>query len=215
MHSPVPIDAVLFDFGQVIATFDMDRMARNLAGATGATPAAILGHMANVRDVAIRYESGALTTAEFFDEIRRKTGLPMDMEKLRIAYCDIFAPITTTADVIRALKSRYRLGLVSNTSEWHYEYGIKPVEVFPLFDAVTLSFEVGAMKPDPAVYHDALRKLGLPAPACVYLDDIQANVDAAARLGMRAFRYVDHATMVQDLASAGVTLEQAESRRPA
>lgn len=215
MASHVPITAILFDFGQVIASFDLERLVRNLAGASGLTPGAIRSHMGDVRDLAIRYETGALSTDDFFREVRMVTGLPLDRDGFRKAYCDIFMPISGTHELIRALKPRYRLGLVSNTSEWHFEYGIRAVEVFPLFDAVTLSYQVGAMKPDPAVYRDALRKLDLPAAACVYIDDIQINVDAAARLGMRAFRYTDHATLVRDLASAGVAVTPLESGRPA
>jgi putative hydrolase of the HAD superfamily len=139
----------------------------------------------------------------------------IDRDRFRRAYCDIFTPITGTHRVIRALKPRYRLGLVSNTSEWHFEYGIRPVEVFPLFDTVTLSYEVGAMKPDAAVYHDALSKLRLPAAACVYVDDVQINVNAAANLGMRAFRYIDHPTLLRDLASAGIAMTATEYWRPA
>jgi len=215
VDSQIPITAILFDFGQVIASFDLERMVRNLAEASGSTPGTIRGAMADVRDLALRYESGSLTTDEFFQGVRSTTGMQIDRDRFREAYCDIFTPIAATHDVIHALKPRYRLGLVSNTSEWHFKYGIRPVEVFPLFDAVTLSYEVGAMKPDPAVYRDALRKLDLPAAACVYIDDIQINVDAATQLGMRAFRYIDHATLLRDLASAGVAVIPTDSGRPA
>ena len=213
--SHTPIAAVLFDFGQVIASFDLDRMVLNLAEASGSTPAAIRGFMADVRDLALLYESGSLTTDQFFERVRARTGMQIGRDRFREAYCDIFTPITGTHEVIRTLKPRYRLGLVSNTSEWHFDYGIRPVPVFPLFDTVTLSYEVGAMKPDPAVYRDALRKLDLPAAACVYIDDIQVNVDAAARLGMRAFRYTDHATLLRDLASAGVAVQATDAGSPA
>jgi len=213
--SQTPITAILFDFGQVIASFDLERMVRNLADASASAPATIRGHMMAVRDLALRYESGLLSTDAFFEQVLTRTGMRLDRDGFRKAYCDIFTPIPETHDIIRMLKPRYRLALVSNTSEWHFEYGIRTVDVFPLFDTVTLSYEVGAMKPDPAVYHDALRKLGLPPAACVYIDDIQINVDAAERLGMRAFRYVDTASLVRDLASAGVAVTPTDSRRPA
>ena len=215
MASQIPITAILFDFGQVIASFDLERMVRNLADASASAPATIRGYMMEVRDLALRYESGSLSTDAFFEQVRTRTGMRLDRDAFRKAYCDIFTPIQGTHDIIRLLKPRYRLALVSNTSEWHFEYGIRTVDVFPLFDTVTLSYEVGAMKPDPAVYHDALRKLGLPPAACVYIDDIQINVDAAERLGMRAFRYVDTASLVRDLASAGVAVTPTDSRRPA
>jgi putative hydrolase of the HAD superfamily len=213
--SQIPISAILFDFGQVIASFDLERMVRNLADASGSAPATIRGHMMEVRDLAIRYESGSLTSDAFFERVRTQTGMRLDRDGFRKAYCDIFTPIAGTHDIIRVLKPRYRLALVSNTSEWHFEYGIRTVDVFPLFDTVTLSYEVGAMKPDPAMYHDALSKLGLPPAACIYIDDIQINVDAAEQLGMRAFRFVDNATLVRDLASAGVAVTPTDSGRSA
>jgi glucose-1-phosphatase len=213
--SRIPITAILFDFGQVIASFDLERMVRNLADASGSAPATIRGHMMEVRDLAIRYESGSLTSDAFFEQVRTQTGMRLDRDGFRKAYCDIFTPIAGTHEIIRVLKPRYRLALVSNTSEWHFEYGIRTVDVFPLFDTVTLSYEVGAMKPDPTVYHDALSKLGLPPEACIYIDDIQINVDAAEQLGMRAFRFVDNATLVRDLASAGVAVTPTDSGRSA
>ncbi len=215
MPSQIPITAILFDFGQVIASFDLERMVRNLADASGSTPATIRGYMMEVRDLAIRYESGSLTSDAFFERVRTQTGMRLDRDGFRKAYCDIFTPIAGTHDIIRVLKPRYRLALVSNTSEWHFEYGIRTVDVFPLFDTVTLSYEVGAMKPDPAVYHDALSKLGLPPAACIYVDDIPINVDAAEQLGMRAFRFVDSVTLLRDLASAGVAVTPTDSGRSA
>jgi len=54
------------------------------------------------------------------------------------------------------------------------------------FDAVVLSFEVGAHKPDPAIYLEALRRLGSPpAERCVFVDDQVAYCDGAAALGLR------------------------------
>jgi putative hydrolase of the HAD superfamily len=54
------------------------------------------------------------------------------------------------------------------------------------FDAVVLSFEVGAHKPDPAIYLEALRRLGNPpAERSVFVDDQVAYCDGAAALGLR------------------------------
>jgi putative hydrolase of the HAD superfamily len=106
--------------------------------------------------------------------------------------------------LIRQLKARYRLGLLSNTSEWHFLHGIRPTEVFPLFDAVTLSFEVGVMKPGEGIYRDALEKLDLPPEACVYIDDIGEFADAATALGLHGIQYVDDETLMHRLAAIGV-----------
>ena len=54
------------------------------------------------------------------------------------------------------------------------------------FDTVLLSFEVGAAKPDPAIYKEALARLGDPdAARTVFVDDQARYCDGAAAVGMR------------------------------
>jgi putative hydrolase of the HAD superfamily len=56
------------------------------------------------------------------------------------------------------------------------------------FDAVLLSFEVGAMKPDPAIYRAALARLGNPDPArSVFVDDQVEYCDGAAAVGLQTY----------------------------
>ncbi|MDQ2760978.1 MAG: HAD-IA family hydrolase, partial [Actinomycetota bacterium] len=62
-----------------------------------------------------------------------------------------------------------------------------PVE--EIFDVVVDSAFVGARKPEPRIYEVTLERLGLPAGAALLLDDVEANCEAARRLGMRAVRF--------------------------
>jgi putative hydrolase of the HAD superfamily len=55
-----------------------------------------------------------------------------------------------------------------------------------LFDCVIDSSEVGLRKPNPAIFHLALERVGGIAPArAIFIDDFAGNVDAAAALGIR------------------------------
>ncbi len=109
-------------------------------------------------------------------------------------------------DLITRLKPFYLLGLLSNTNKWHFDYGIRKTEVFKLFDAVTLSFEVGTMKPDPRIYHNMLTKLDMNADVCVYIDDLQENVDAAQRVGMLGIHYTSYGSLVLALQGLGIRM---------
>ena len=82
------------------------------------------------------------------------------------------------------------------------------MEIFPLFDSVTLSFEVKAMKPDERIYRDAVGKLRVLPGECVYVDDIEANAEGANRLGMRGIRYVTHPSLLDSLAAAGIAVRR-------
>jgi len=53
------------------------------------------------------------------------------------------------------------------------------------FNPVILSDEVGLAKPDPAIYELMLKKLGLSARECIYVDDLEHNLPPAQSLGMK------------------------------
>ena len=91
-------------------------------------------------------------------------------------------------EVVRALRADgVPTALVSNCS-----HNTRPiVERLGLereFDALVLSFEVGAMKPDPAIYREALTRLDSPDPArSVFVDDQVRYCDGAAAIGLQTF----------------------------
>jgi putative hydrolase of the HAD superfamily len=64
---------------------------------------------------------------------------------------------------------------------------------------VIVSGEVGIRKPDPAVYLLAAEKLGLPAGACVLVDDVAPNLPPAAKLSMATIHHTASPTTVQEL----------------
>jgi glucose-1-phosphatase len=198
------IRAIIFDFGMVICTFDLSLFLHSLSTTTGKSVATLRDVLTPLRPLAVQYETGLLTTEEFFRKAVQETGLRVSQDTFGRAYNGIFTPIPSTLGLIRRLKPHYKLGLLSNTSEWHFEYGIKPVEIFPLFDTVTLSYEVKAMKPDERIYRDALSKLGEDASKCVYIDDIEENALAAGSLGMHAIHYRGPQHLLKALEEIGV-----------
>jgi len=62
------------------------------------------------------------------------------------------------------------------------------------------------MKPDPGIYREALRRSGLPAEACVFIDDRPGNVEGAKRVGMHAFQFQSPAQCAADLSRLGVVI---------
>ncbi len=202
--SSPPIRAVLFDFGGVISTFDVGIFLRRVASRSEKS-AGEIGALIYRSQLPVLYESGRISSAEFFARLATLCGIRMSEDEFVSAFTEIFTPIEPTLDLIRRLKGRYRLGLLSNTNEWHFRGYIETIPVFPLFDAVTLSYEVREMKPGERIYRDALAKLGLPPESCVFIDDLEENVAAARKLSMRAIRYEGHDSLVAALAELSVT----------
>ncbi len=86
---------------------------------------------------------------------------------------------------VRALRARgVRTVLVSNCSH-NTRPAVERLGLPEEFDAVVLSFEVGAMKPDPAIYLAALHQVGDPDPArSIFVDDQPDYCDGAAAVGL-------------------------------
>ncbi|MDE3032727.1 MAG: HAD family phosphatase [Acidobacteriota bacterium] len=183
-----PIQAVIFDFGNVLCAFDNRRIAAALAPVCRRTPEELAGLIAN-SELPRAYESGTLTSGAFLAGISDLCGCAFEEGFFVRAFTEIFTPIEGTWRLVRELKGRLRLGLLSNTNPWHFEYGIRTTAIFPLFDTVTLSYEVGALKPDRRIFEDALAKLALPPEACAFVDDIPAFVEGARGLGMHGIPF--------------------------
>ncbi len=67
------------------------------------------------------------------------------------------------------------------------------------FDAVVLSGDHGVRKPDPALFQVVLDRLGLAAGECVFVDDSEANVEAAASMGFTALLGLDEQVVARQL----------------
>ncbi len=96
-------------------------------------------------------------------------------------------PVPQMYELMRAVrKAGLRTCLLSNS----WGPAGYPRDTFPeLFDAWVISAEVGMRKPEERIFRHAAGLLGLPPEQCVFIDDIEANVDAAGALGMVAIHH--------------------------
>ena len=86
------------------------------------------------------------------------------------------------------LKPRFKIGLLSNAAA-NWLDKMFTAEQVALFDAVTLSYEISAIKPDPVTYQTIAARLGLPAQDCLFVDDQVRYCDGARSIGMQAICY--------------------------
>ncbi len=197
--------AIIFDFGNVVCEFDNNIFLRKISEFTNKSTSELNQLIYLPSDLQRRYEAGLVSSDQFFNEVSKRCNLSMSRSEFIKAYTDIFTPIETSFELIKNLKSQYKLALLSNTSEWDFEFGIRPVEVFDLFDAVSLSFEVGASKPDKKIFYDCLRKLSVEPEECIYVDDVEEYVRAAQRIGIHAIHYTSHANLSHSLRKLNVS----------
>jgi putative hydrolase of the HAD superfamily len=103
------------------------------------------------------------------------------------------APAGTLSALAELRSAGWRIGLVSNiTSETQLQWPASPLP--PYFETTAFSAEVGAAKPEPAIYLAACNAFGVEPADCVYIGDGNDHeLPAAAALGMHAIRTTEHA----------------------
>jgi hypothetical protein len=90
-------------------------------------------------------------------------------------------------DFCRDVRSRgFRTGLLTNNAREFEEFWVPLLPLDELFDDVVDSSAVGLRKPDARIYELSLERLGVAAPAAVFVDDAPGNVLGAQAVGMRA-----------------------------
>lgn len=109
-----------------------------------------------------------------------------------------------SVDCIRSLSKTYLIATLSNTNVLHWERLCSETDVERLFHRCFLSHRIGLLKPDEAVYRRVLEELDVPPERIVYVDDLELNVEAARRLGIRAFLARGFEDMKNNLAALGI-----------
>jgi putative hydrolase of the HAD superfamily len=71
-----------------------------------------------------------------------------------------------------------------------------------IFEEVVDSAFVGCRKPEPRIYELTLERIGMPAEACLFVDDLGPNCEGAEALGMRAVHFRDNEQAIGEIRAA-------------
>jgi putative hydrolase of the HAD superfamily len=202
------VEAVISDFGGVLTSPLLHSFAafQDHSG----IPLETLGEaMAQVSEVdganpLFELEKGALTERDFLAKL--EAGVESILGR-RVAMHDFsehyFASLSANHELFDHYRMLRDLGirmamLTNNVKEWEPRWrSMLPVD--EVFEIVVDSAFVGMRKPDPAIYRLTLERLDLPAQACVFVDDLEHNVEAAATLGMPTVHFRDTAQAIAEL----------------
>ncbi|HEX5011601.1 MAG TPA: HAD-IA family hydrolase [Planctomycetota bacterium] len=193
---------VLFDAGGTLFTERLSRdevYARELRALGVALPleevarlrAAVHDELPEVFAGCVRYSEGWFR--EFTRRLLARVGSAADPEAVRCRLAQHFlqaesyvvhADAPPALDALRA--HGLRLAVVSNWSD-RLPVLLEGLGLTPRFDAVVVSALVGASKPDPAIFAEALRRLDAPAAAALHVGDHPRNdYDGARSAGLAA-----------------------------
>lgn len=198
---------VFFDLGNVLLFFSHRKMFQQLSELTQIPPD-LLQEQFLKRGVFNDYESGRIPTEEVFRILQTHSSRSFSLLEAMRAASDIFTPNQELWKLVEKLKKRNtRLILLSNTNECHFNFAYSHYPILKLFDAYILSYQVGACKPDPAIFQRALQEARGDA---FYTDDVPAYVKAARAEGLDAELYIDPLLLKEQLEGRGF-LQQEEN----
>jgi FMN phosphatase YigB (HAD superfamily) len=200
------IKTIIFDLGGVIVPFDFSRAYSRIEQLTGLPREEIRSRLM-AADLGNRLESGRLSPQDFFEELCGLLGLGIGFDEFREIWFSIFDRETLIPEsVFASLGERHRLLLLSNTNAIHFDMLRERYPLLRHFDHYVLSYEVGAMKPDPRIYREAIRHAGCEPGECFFTDDIARFVEGAKAEGVDAVQFTGLEGLRTELQSRGVVV---------
>lgn len=198
------IKTIVFDLGKVIIPFDFKRGYERLAPLCS-YPAADIPERLRACDLVTRFESGGIEPQAFVQQISGILELKADYDQFCEIWSSIFLPDPLVPEeLLVALKQRYRMLLLSNTNAIHFPMVRKAYPLLRHFDEYILSYEVGALKPDPKIYQEAIRRANAKPGEMFFTDDIAAYVEGARQQGIDAVQFQNANQIMDELRARGV-----------
>ena len=187
-------DGFIFDYGGVLVSHQTDDDQARMAAIAG-IPAESFGELYWAHR--LEYDTGALSGIEYWQTVARESANKL----FDLALIDRLIELDSQSwmrfdsvmwDWISQLRSAgKRVAMLSNMPRDLGEALKTSTNRLSNFDHVTLSYEVGAAKPDPSIYEHCLEGLNLPPERTLFLDDRLANVHGAELLGMHAVEFLN------------------------
>jgi putative hydrolase of the HAD superfamily len=197
---------LIFDLGGVVVRWD---------------PAAIIASVfddealqAKVRDGVFAHpdwlelDRGTLDREDAIRRAAQRIGMAQaEIRRLLLAVPPSLVPIPETIDLLYRLKARrYPLYCLSNMHLASIEHLEREHKFFEVFTGKVISCRLKLCKPEPAIYHEALKANGLEAKDTVFIDDVDVNIAAAAEVGLHTIQFKNAAQCERDLRALGVRL---------
>jgi 2-haloacid dehalogenase len=199
-----PVDTVVFDLGGVLIQWDREHLYRELIPDPGrrrwfleevCSPAWNLEQdrgrswEAGIAELAARFPAEEALIRAYRERWEEMVPGPLEgtvalLERLAARGIPLYALTNFNDETLALCKARFPF--------------------FARFRGLTVSAEEGLVKPDPALYRRMIDRFGLEPAQTLFIDDVPENVEAARRLGFRGHRFLDPATLEQDLEGLGL-----------
>lgn len=198
------IKHVVFDVGNVIvrwAPLEITRLTLGDAKASEQWARSIFGS-----EIWVNLDKGVLSEAQAKREYQVKVGLSAEeCERLFYYVKHTQLLIYGSVDVLKRVKAAgYGVYALTNNVHETVAYLKSTYTFWDVFNGVTVSADLGLLKPEPEIYQAMLAQHGIKASEAVFIDDMPHNVEGAKAVGLSAIQFESAAQCEQALNVLGV-----------
>jgi putative hydrolase of the HAD superfamily len=208
------IEAVVSDFGGVLTTPLLTSFMA-VQDEIGVSPENIGKAMRAIvaedgENALYALEKGEITELAFLERLGAALepllGHRPQLHRFRETYFDALEPNPPMIELMRGLQAagKRMAMLTNNVREWEPLWrSMLPVD--EIFETVVDSGFVGCRKPEARIYELTLERLGLPAEACLFVDDLLPNCEGAEAAGMSSVHFRDNEQAIPEIRAALAT----------
>jgi putative hydrolase of the HAD superfamily len=189
------IRAAILDFGEVLCFQPDPEIIGRMAQLFGIPPENFMERYVPTRGP---YDQGLLTPEEYWTGFARNAGVIADAQLVeRLRAMDLAMWSRINGDMIDWLEALHGAGmttaLLSNMQHDMAEHARKNFGWLRHFDHQLFSCELRLIKPDVAIFARTIERIGVPPEQTLFVDDREANIQAAQTIGLKAvpFRGVE------------------------
>lgn len=205
--APPKIQAVLFDYGQVLSQGPNTAAWEQMRAVTGGSAETFHNAYWTPRH---DYDRGTLSGTAYWHTVAGAAGhAGLSEDELQALYksdldlwTDLNQPMIAWAQQLQ--QRGVRTGILSNIGD-RMETGIRErFDWIEAFDHCTWSHSLKMAKPEPEIYAHAAKGLGVPPQTVLFIDDREENIRGAQAAGMVGILYATHAKFLDDMRAMGL-----------
>ena len=183
MSSSSPVKAVLLDIGNVLLKINWLNSLKLID--IPKEDADLFLQIGN-SELFHQYEAGLVSSEDFRIALCQKLNKKLSPQEFNHIWCACFdGDVEGVPELINTVSKKVALFTLSNTNESHYVF-FKDMPVFSPFEELLTSHKFKCRKPDPLIYQKAIERLRLRPEEILFVDDLEENLEAARKLGIRS-----------------------------
>lgn len=195
------IRAVILDYGEVLCVRPERHTLERMAKVFGIEPTRFFELYGTSRDP---YDQGVISAEQYWQDFAKRAGAGVNdslIEQLRSLDTEMWS--STNPEMLHWVALLDEAGLatalLSNMQHDMAAYARKNFPWLKHFDHQILSCELRLIKPDPAIFHKSIERIGAKPEEILFIDDRQPNIDGAKSTGIAAIRFENIKQLREDL----------------